>query len=77
MQLREINCLEQYLKPFDRCKGRIYMVSKQGDIFNLNSKLGQLQALDNLLNALEGEYDLVCTNEEDKEYLRKKLFFTN
>lgn len=77
MQLRKLNCLEQYLKPFDHCKGKIKLVSKYGDSYNLNSKLGQLHALDNLLNALEGEYELICTDEADEEYLRKKLFFTN
>ncbi len=75
MRLRSFTTLEQFLKPLDRCKGQILLVSHNGDTFNLNSKLTQLYTFNRLLGETDPtEYELICSEKEDEEYLRSRVF---
>lgn len=74
MRLRHMNQLDQYLRPLDRCKGKVYLNSQYGDSYNLRSKLSQLLALNALLDAPEDSFELICEKKEDDIYLRRCLF---
>lgn len=74
MRLKNFTSIEQFLAPLDRCRGKILLISREGDTYNLNSKLTQLYTVSTLLDKLEREYDLICSEKEDELYLRNRLF---
>lgn len=50
MRIRPVTDLERFLELIDRCEGKVELVTKDGDRYNLKSRLSQLVALTKLLS---------------------------
>ncbi len=74
MQLRQFTSTEQFFSSLDRCRGQIYLITQNGDKYNLKSKLTQLYALNTLMDAGENDYELICSESSDEEFLRDRVF---
>ena len=69
IQLHNIN-IKDFLDAIDKCKGDVYLETKDGDVLNLKSKLCQIIGLSTILNSTEvTEATLRCTNPEDETML--------
>ncbi len=75
MKIEYIKDLEEFFKVVDKCKGRVNVVSPEGDCIVLNSKLCRfvLAALveknDCILNSLE----IQCENKDDTQLFIKYM----
>ena len=69
IQLHNIN-FEDFINAIDKCKGDVYLETKEGDILNLKSKLCQMIGLSTILKNTEVEEATVrCANQEDETML--------
>ncbi len=69
IQLHNIN-FDDFIKAIDKCKGDVYLETKDGDILNLKSKLCQMIGLSTILQSTEiSEATLRCSNPEDETML--------
>ena len=50
MKLQNIQEVEEFRKVVHQCKGRVYLESLEGDIFNLKSAMSEYVALGRLLS---------------------------
>ena len=68
-----------FLKVLDECKGKVFLVTSEGDRLNLKSKLSQLVGLTKLIEGGKiAEASIVCENSEDESKLfRFNLFGEN
>lgn len=67
---------QSFIEVLDRCKGKVMLVTEDGDQFNLKSKLSQLAGL---VKLIEGgklvEAKILCDDPEDESMLfRLNLF---
>lgn len=70
MKMYHIDNLDAFLDQINRCKGDVYVLSKDGDKLNLKSKLTQFVALSALFqSSYINELELQTTNEEDTKNL--------
>ncbi|NCU25376.1 hypothetical protein EOM86_01490 [Candidatus Nomurabacteria bacterium] len=65
-----------FIEALDKCKGRVYLITDDGDKFNLKSKLSQLAGI---VKLIEGgkmvEAKIICEDPEDESMLfRLNLF---
>lgn len=62
---------EELFKMIDSCEGRVDLISDEGDIINMKSKLSQLLVLSNILSDPEvvGHIRLVAYYPEDEKKL--------
>lgn len=51
MEFYKINDIEGFMGAVDKCTGKVEIVSSDGDIINLKSKLSQFFSLSKLLSA--------------------------
>lgn len=59
-----------FLKVLDECKGKIFLVTDEGDKLNLKSKLCQLVGLTKLIEGGKiASASIVCENQEDESKL--------
>ncbi len=66
MKLENVSNVEGLFKVLDSCKGKIELVSEEGDRINLKSKLSQMILTANLLNtATIKELELLVSDSED------------
>lgn len=66
MKLENVNNVEGLFKVLDSCKGKIELVSDEGDRINLKSKLTQMILTANLLNtATIKELELLVSDPDD------------
>ncbi len=66
MKLENVNNVEGLFKVLDSCKGKIELVSDEGDRINLKSKLTQMIMTANLLNtATIKELELLVSDPDD------------
>ncbi len=65
-----------FLKVLDNCKGKVFLVTDEGDRLNLKSKLSQLVGLTQLIEGGKiSEASIACENPEDESTLfRFNLF---
>ena len=69
IKLHNIN-FEDFINAIDKCKGDVYLETKEGDILNLKSKLCQMIGLSTILKNTEVEEATVrCANQEDETML--------
>lgn len=69
IQLHNIN-FEDFINAIDKCKGDVYLETKEGDVLNLKSKLCQMIGLSTILKNTEVEEATVrCANQEDETML--------
>lgn len=75
VQLHDVD-VPEFLKVLDECKGRVYLVTREGDHLNLKSKLSQLVGLTKLIQGGKiAEAYIICENPEDESKLfRFNLF---
>lgn len=73
MKIENIKDVDKFFQVIDSCKGRIELVTAEGDRLNLKSKLSQFVSLANIFsnNAEIPELELVASEPEDIERLIK------
>ena len=71
MKIENVKDVEGFFKVVDECKGRVELVTAEGDRLNLKSKLSQFVSLANIFtNGAEiPELELVASEAEDIEKL--------
>ena len=74
MKLTHIHDIEKFFKVIDSCKGKVELVTGEGDRLNLKSKLSQYISLANIFSVKEDipELELVAYDPED---VRKLIYF--
>ena len=66
MKVTNIKDIEKFFKVIDSCKGRVELVTGEGDRLNLKSKLSQMISLANVFSNGEiPELELVAYERED------------
>ena len=70
MKVQNINDIESFFKVIENCKGKVELVSDEGDRLNLKSKLTQYVALAEIFSGgyIE-EMELIAYEKEDVERL--------
>lgn len=66
MKLNNITDVEGFFKVIDSCKGKVELLSNEGDRINLKSKLSQYFSLANLFSdGVVDELEIVAYEPED------------
>ena len=67
MKLQKIKDVDGFFKVIDNCKGRVELVTAEGDRLNLKSKLSQYVSLANIFSneAAIPELEIVASEPED------------
>ncbi len=73
MKVENIKDIEGFFKVIDGCKGRVELVTAEGDRLNLKSKLSQYISLANIFSAgVEiPELELVASEPDDIDKLMR------
>jgi hypothetical protein len=70
MKVTNINNIDKFFKVIDNCKGKVELVTGEGDRLNLKSKLSQYVSLANIFSGGEiPELEIVAYEAEDIEKL--------
>ena len=70
MKVTNIKDVEKFFQVVDSCKGRVELVTGEGDRLNLKSKLSQIVSLANVFtNGEIPELELVAYEREDIDKL--------
>lgn len=70
MKLYNVNNVDKFFKVVEKCKGKVELVTGEGDRLNLKSKLCQYVALaDAFSNGSIPEMEIVCYEAEDIDRL--------
>ena len=70
MKINHITDVDGLFKTIDKCKGKVELVTQEGDRLNLKSKLSQYVSLESLFaNPEIPEMELVAYQKEDVERL--------
>ena len=70
MNVQNITDIEKFFKVIDQCKGKVELVTGEGDRLNLKSKLSQYVSLANIFSNGEiPELELVAHEKEDIDRL--------
>ena len=75
MKLFHIEDAEEFFSVVNSCKGRVELVTGEGDRLNLKSKLSQYISLANIFSAKEEipEIELVLSDPEDMDKMLKYM----
>ncbi len=75
MKIQNISDVNSFFKVIDSCKGRVELVSEEGDRINLKSKLSQYLSMANIFsNGYIKELELVAYDKEDLDRLIKFMY---
>ena len=70
MIIRNIDVVEGFFNVVEDCIGRVQLITEEGDVLNLKSKLSRLVAISSIFSNSEiGDLELVCAEKEDIERL--------
>ncbi|HAJ74120.1 MAG TPA: polya polymerase [Lachnospiraceae bacterium] len=70
MKIRNIKDVDGFFKVVDSCKGRVELVTGEGDRLNLKSKLSQYVSLANIFSVDDiPELEIVASEKEDIDKL--------
>ena len=70
MKVRNINDVDKFFKVVDECKGRVELVTGEGDRLNLKSKLSQYVSLANIFSDGQiAELEILAYDPEDTRKL--------
>ena len=71
MKITNIKDTEAFFEVIDSCKGKVELVTGEGDRLNLKSKLSQFVSLANIFKAEENipELELIAYEPEDAKKL--------
>lgn len=74
MRVQNITDIKKFFEEVDNCKGKVELVTSEGDRLNLKSKLSQYVSLANVFsdNTIT-EVEIIANEEEDRERLREYL----
>lgn len=74
MKVTNITDLESFFKIVDSCKGKVELVSEEGDRINLKSKLAQYFSMAKMFSdGFIDELEIVAYEQEDVELLVKYM----
>ena len=66
MKIESISNIQEFFKIIDSCKGRVELLTGEGDRLNLKSKLSQYVSLANIFSGGEiPELEIVAYEKED------------
>lgn len=72
MKVHNITDVEGFFKVVDQCRGRVELVTGEGDRLNLKSKLSQYVSMANIFSNGEiPELELIADDQEDAERLTR------
>ena len=75
MKIQNIDNVEKFFNVIDQCKGRVELVSPEGDRINLKSKLTQYLSMATLFsNGYIKELELVAYDKDDIDRLIKFMY---
>ena len=75
MKLQNIDNVEKFFSVIDECRGRVELVSPEGDRINLKSKLAQYLSLASVFsNGYIKELDLIAYEREAVDRLLKFMY---
>lgn len=66
MKLTNITQVEDFLAAVNKARSDVWLVSQQGDRYNMKSALSQYIALGALLGEHGDELELFCDNKQDE-----------
>ncbi len=70
MKIKKIDDIDRFLNIIDECKGKVMLVSEDGDRINLNGRLGSYLSLASIIsNDYIRELDLEIDDPDDMELL--------
>ena len=70
MKVQNITDIEAFFKAVDECKGKVELVTGEGDRLNLKSKLCQYVSLANIFSNGEiPELEIIASEKEDVDRL--------
>lgn len=70
MKIQNIKNIEKFFKVVDSCKGRVELVTGEGDRLNLKSKLSQYVSLANIFSdGTIDELEIIAYEPEDASKL--------
>ena len=70
MKIKNINNVEKFFEVVDSCKGKVELVTGEGDRLNLKSKLCQYVSLANIFSGGEiPEMEIIASEKEDIDKL--------
>ena len=70
MKVQKIADVEGFFKVIDQCKGRVVLITGEGDRLNLKSKLSQYVSMANIFSNGEiPELELIAEEQEDTDRL--------
>lgn len=74
MKITNITDIEKFFEVVDSCKGKVELVTGEGDRLNLKSKLSQYVALANVFSDGQiDEIEIIAHEQEDRERLIKYM----
>ena len=72
MKVQNITNIEKFFNAVDECKGRVELVTGEGDRLNLKSKLSQYVSMANIFSNGEiPELEIIAYEKEDIDRLVK------
>ena len=75
MKISNIENVDVFFKVIDECKGKIELVSPEGDRINLKSKLSQYVAMAKIFSdGYIRELEIVAEDKDDVERLIKYMY---
>ncbi len=66
MIMSNVKQIHSFLATVDKCKGSVWLESRDGDRYNLKSALSQYIAIGALLSAHGDELELFCSDPNDE-----------
>ena len=70
MKIQNISNIEGFFEVVDKCKGKIELVTGEGDRLNLKSKLSQYVSLANIFSSVDiPELEILAYEKEDVDRL--------
>lgn len=70
MRVQNITDIDAFFKVIDECKGRVELVTGEGDILNLKSKLSQYVSMASIFSNGEiPELEIIAYEKEDTDRL--------
>lgn len=74
MKILGITNVDKFLEVLDRCKGKIELVTSEGDRLNLKSKLCQYLALSKIFSEAKiEEIEIIASEPEDVKIILEYL----
>ena len=70
MKIQNISDIDKFFSVVDSCKGKVELVTEEGDRLNLKSKLSQYVSMAKVFtDGTIGEIDVIAYEEEDMKKL--------